>query len=95
MNKKTPSSITKPTTSAKSPHRNIADDLCGEKNEAVNKDNMKSPIACKWKRKFLEELVAKEIMLFNSIDGQGENNDVRDSPKVTKNTISSKALIWP
>jgi hypothetical protein len=47
VNKKTPSSITKPTTSAKSPHRNIADDLCDEKNEAVDKDNMKSPIACK------------------------------------------------
>jgi hypothetical protein len=41
----------------------------------------------------LEELVAKEIMIFNSIDGQGENNDVKDFPKVTKNRISSKALI--
>jgi hypothetical protein len=55
---------------------------------------MKSPITSKWKRKFLEEILVKEIMLLNSIDGQGENNDVKDSPKVTKNTISSKALIW-
>jgi hypothetical protein len=41
----------------------------------------------------LKELVAKEIMLLNSVDGQGEKNDVKDSPKVTKNTISSKAFI--
>jgi hypothetical protein len=40
-----------------------------------------------------EELVAKEIMLLNSVDGQRENNDVKDSPRVTKNTISSKTLI--
>jgi hypothetical protein len=41
----------------------------------------------------LEELVAKEIMSLNLVDGQGENNDVKDFPKVTKNIISSEALI--
>jgi hypothetical protein len=41
----------------------------------------------------LEKLLAKEIMLLNSIDGQGENNDIKNPPKVTKNTISSKAFI--
>ncbi len=95
MNKHTLSSITKLATSAESPHRHIPDDLCGEKNEVVDKDNMKSPIASKWKRKLLEKLLAKEIMLLNSIDGQGENNDIKNPPKVTKNTISSKAFIWP
>jgi len=30
---------------------------------------MKSPIASKQIKKFLEELVAKEIILFNSLDG--------------------------
>ncbi len=84
-----------PTTSVESPHRHILDDLCGEKNEVIDKDNMKSLIASKWKKKLLKELVAKEIMLLNSVDGQGEKNDVKDSPKVTKNTISSKAFIWP
>jgi hypothetical protein len=47
VNKRTPSSITKPATSAESPHRNILGDLCGEKNEVVDKDNMKFPIAFK------------------------------------------------
>ncbi len=47
VNKHTLSSITKLATSAKSPHRHIPNDLCGEKNEIVDKDNMKFPIASK------------------------------------------------
>ncbi len=93
MNKHTLSSITKLATSAKSPHRHIPNDLCGEKNEIVDKDNMKFPIASKWERKLLEKLL--EIMLLNSVDGQGKKNDIKNPPKVTKNTISSKAFTWP
>jgi hypothetical protein len=47
VNKQTPSSSTKLATSAKSPHRHIQDDLCGEKNEVVDKNNMKSHVAFK------------------------------------------------
>jgi hypothetical protein len=54
---------------------------------------MKFPIASKWERKLLEKLL--EIMLLNSVDGQGKKNDIKNPPKVTKNTISSKAFTWP